>query len=128
MSTRSNADAVEALQGILGEYGYQVQGVSLSGCLHLKSAVTRAGENVLLLNPGWIDRNLFPGWDLVEIAQGEAYAANALMVGERVLYAAAFPKTAGLLRDAGIPLEIADMSELAKAEGAVTCCSLVFEI
>jgi hypothetical protein len=33
----------------------------------------------------------------------------------------------GLLDARGIPLDIADVSELQKAEGAVTCCSLVSE-
>ena len=127
LSTRSNTNAVEALQVILGEYGYHVQGVTLTDCLHLKSAVTRVWKNTLLLNSDWIDRGIFPDWVIVEVTPGEEYAANALLIGERVLYAAAFPKTAQRLRDAGFPLEIVDMSELAKAEGAVTCCSLVFE-
>jgi dimethylargininase len=128
LSTRSNSEAVELLQGILGEYGYRVRGVPLKGCLHLKSAVTRVSQNTLLLNPDWIDRHIFTGWDFVEVARGEDYAANALLIGDRVLYAAAYPKTAKKLGEVGLSLEIVDMSELAKAEGAVTCCSLVFRI
>jgi dimethylargininase len=78
------------------------------------------------VNPTWINPESFPGWDLIEIAPGEEHAANALLVGETVLYPAAFPLTAQRLRDAGIQLEVVDLSELAKAEGAVTCCSLIF--
>jgi dimethylargininase len=128
LSTRSNAEAVNALSGILKNFGYHIHGVSLKDCLHLKSAVTRVGENTLLLNPDWVNQDIFTGWDLVEVAPGEDYAANALLIGKRVLYAAVYRETAKRLIDAGISLEIVDVSELAKAEGAVTCCSLVFEI
>lgn len=127
LSSRSNQLAVEKMQNILQEYGYSVKGVSLSGCLHLKSAVTQVAPNCLLLNPNWIDRNTFSEWDQIEVAPEEDHAANALLIGGAVLYPAAFPATAFQLQAAGISLEIVDLSELAKAEGAVTCCSLVFQ-
>ncbi len=39
---------------------------------------------------------------------------------------ACFPRTAQRLREAGIDVVTVDVSELQKAEGATTCCSLVF--
>ena len=126
LSSRSNRSAVESLQEILVEFGYTVRGVTLGDCLHLKSAVTQVGWRTLLINPSWIDPATFPGWEWIEIAPGEDHGANALLIGDRVLYPASFPRTAERLRDAGFPLEIVDVSELQKAEGAVTCCSLVF--
>ncbi|MDO8835322.1 MAG: hypothetical protein Q7V01_06980, partial [Vicinamibacterales bacterium] len=44
----------------------------------------------------------------------------------QTIYPAAFPRTHRLLEARGIPLVVVDVSELQKAEGAVTCCSLVF--
>ncbi len=127
MSSRSNRAAVDALQAFLGGFGYYVTGVNLSGCLHLKSAVTRVGPRTLLVNSSWVDPATFPEWELIGVAPGEDYAANALLIGDRVLYPAAYPMTAHRLVAFGILLEIIDLSELAKAEGAVTCCSLVFQ-
>ena len=50
MSTRSNQEAVNQMNQLLGKYGYKTQGVELHDCLHLKSAVTSVGDNTLLIN------------------------------------------------------------------------------
>ncbi len=126
-SERSNEAAIKQLQEILAPYGYRVRGAPVSGCLHLKSAVTRVGERTLLLNPAWTDASLFEGFEVIEVHPDEPYAANAVWLEEGVVYPAAFPKTLERLRAAGIRVETVDISELAKAEGAVTCCSLLFE-
>ena len=44
-----------------------------------------------------------------------------------VLYPSSFPKTQRRLEEAGLRLKIVDATEVAKAEGAVTCCSLIFQ-
>ena len=54
-------------------------------------------------------------------------AANALLVGGTVIYPAAYPRTRRRLEEAGIAVQIVDVSELAKAEGGVTCCSLILQ-
>ena len=56
----------------------------------------------------------------------EPYAANGLLVGGRLIYPESFPRTRARLEAAGIAIDPVDVSELQKAEGAVTCCSLVF--
>jgi putative endonuclease len=81
--------------------------------------------DVVLLNPAWVAPAAFDGFRRVEIDPAEAYAANALLVGDAVIYPVAFPSTAGRLERAGVRLVTVDVSELAKAEGAVTCCSLI---
>jgi dimethylargininase len=48
-----------------------------------------------------------------------------LRLPDRIIFPAAFPRTAERLAERGFRLEIVDASELAKAEGAVTCCSLI---
>ena len=42
------------------------------------------------------------------------------------VYPQSYPATRKRLEKLGIPLAIVDVSELAKAEGAVTCCSILF--
>jgi dimethylargininase len=58
---------------------------------------------------------------------GEPAAANALRVHERVIYSSTHVRTAERLRAAGVQLVTVDVSEVEKAEGAVTCCSVLVE-
>jgi len=126
-SARTNADGIAQLRRIAGTAGYTVQAVPIRGCLHLKSAVTEVAEGTVLINPEWVDRIAFAPFGQIEIDRDEPHAANALRIGDRVVYPASFPKTLRRLESAGIRPTLVDMSELQKAEGAVTCCSLVFD-
>ena len=124
-SARSNADGVAQLREILAEYGYTVKGVPIHGCLHLKSAATALDDETVLLQPAWIDRAAFAAYHIIEVDPAEEHAANVLRIGAAVVMPACFPRTRQRLQDAGIDVVTVDVSELQKAEGAVTCCSLV---
>jgi dimethylargininase len=125
-SARTDADGIAQLRAIVRDAGYTVQPVPIRGCLHLKSAVTDVADDVVLINPEWVDRASFAAFRQIEIDAGEPHAANALRIGDGVIYPASFPRTLRRLESAGVaPLPV-DVSELQKAEGAVTCCSLVF--
>jgi dimethylargininase len=128
LTTRSNQSAIDQIRNFLQPYEYTVQGVSVNGCLHLKSAVTQVAEDALLINPAWVEKQGFPGMDFIEVDPSEPYAANALMIGQSVIYQPAFPKTIERLVAAGIRPILVDQSELAKAEAALTCCSLIFKV
>jgi dimethylargininase len=123
---RSNAEGIAQLRDILAQFRYSVQAVPTRDCLHLKSAVTQVAEDTLLVNPAWVDVAVFPDYRLIEIDPAEQHAANALRIGDGVLYPSCFPRTRQRLEAVGIAVTAVDVSELQKAEGAVTCCSLVF--
>lgn len=127
MSTRSNREAINQLNELLGGYGYSVIGVELHDCLHLKSAVTRVDDQTLLINKNWVDPRCFDEFDLIEIDPSEPHAANCLSIGEAIIFPTAFPKTRARLEERGYKVVTVDVSELAKAEGAVTCCSLIIQ-
>jgi len=124
-SARSNAEGIAQLRERVAEFGYAVHSVPIHGCLHLKSAVTQVAWDTLLVQPAWVDPAAFVGFRLIEVDPGEEHAANALWLGRGVVYPACFPRTQRRLEDAGIAVTPVDVSELQKAEGAVTCCSLV---
>ncbi|HUI88003.1 MAG TPA: hypothetical protein VLX61_04695 [Anaerolineales bacterium] len=128
LSSRSDPNAAEQIQDFLQPYGYKIQAVMVEGCLHLKSAVTQVAAATLLINPAWVDGKNFAGMECIEIDPSESYAANALMIDDTVLYPRAFPKTRKKLADAGIKIVDVHADELAKAEGALTCCSLIFTL
>ena len=126
-SGRSNDHGIEQLRAVAWPYGYTVTAVPVSGCLHLKSAVTEVAASVVLINPAWIDAALFGDVRVLHVDPDEPYAANGLLVGGRLIYPTSFPRTRQRLEAAGIVVDAVDVSELQKAEGAVTCCSLVFD-
>jgi dimethylargininase len=95
--------------------------------LHLKSAVTAVSDDTLLVNPDWIDDH-FDGYRTISVDPSEPLAANVLRVGERVAVSTSYPRTAERLDNAGIQHRSVTSSELAKAEGALTCCSLIFSV
>jgi dimethylargininase len=103
-----------------------VRSVRFTGCLHLKSAVTLVGESVLLVNPEWVDPTVFDGERTLAIDSREPFAANALLVGQQVvLHGEQFQRTRQILESAGVRVVPVPAAELAKAEGGVTCCSLL---
>lgn len=125
LSTRSNREAIDQLNEMLGGYGYAMTGVALHGCLHLKSAVTRVDDQTLLINKNWLDAGHFDDFALIEVDPSEPSAANCLPIGESIIFPTAFPKTRARLEERGYKIAPVEVSELAKAEGAVTCCSLI---
>jgi len=127
LSSRTNAAAIAQMRQALSPFGYSVDAVKVGGCLHLKSAVTAVDDDVLLVNPAWVSKDLFKGYRFIDVDPTEAMAANALRVGGVVIYPKAFPRTAGRLERSGLAIRLVEASEVAKAEGAVTCCSVIFE-
>jgi dimethylargininase len=124
-SGRSDDGGIEQLRAVVWPYGYTVTPVPVTGCLHLKSAVTEVAPGVVLINPARVEATAFGDVRVMEIDADEPYAANGLLVGNRLIYPTSFPKTLRRLEAAGIDVDAIDVSELQKAEGAVTCCSLV---
>ena len=130
-STRTNQSGIEQLRELVARYGITLETVDISGCLHLQSAATPVARDALLVNPAWVDRAALAGLKTIDIDPAEADAANALYLadaahGDTVLYQPQFPRTLKRLQQAGLHVVLVDMSELGKAEGALTCCALVF--
>ena len=125
ISTRSNDASVRQIQELLDKYGYKVTGVEMHDCLHLKTAVTKVDEKTLLINPNWVDTFHFKDFDWIEVDPSEPFAANCLPVEGAIIYPTAFPKTQQRLEQKGYKMVTVNVAELAKAEGAVTCCSLI---
>jgi dimethylargininase len=126
VSSRTNETAVDHMRSILQPWGYRVHRVFVSGCLHLKSAVTALSDDRLLLNGAWVARSQFDSFGLVDVDPLESGAANIVRAGGELVYPDAFPRTRERLEREGFLVRTVDVSELAKAEGAVTCCSLIF--
>ena len=125
-SRRTNAEGLTQLRRTLEPLGYSVVGVPVTRCLHLKSAVTQVRDRTVLLNPEWVAPQTFEAFERIDIDPSEPHAANALLVDGALIFPSAYPRTRERLEARGISVASIDVSELIKAEGAVTCCSLVF--
>ncbi len=126
ISARSNEAGRAQLRELLAPFGYMVEGVATRDCLHLKSAVTQVADDAVLVNPAWLaDAATFAEYRRIEVDPAEEHAANAVRVGDALLYPDCFPRTLQRLRTAGVEVTTVDVSELQKAEGAVTCCSIL---
>ena len=125
LSTRSDQNAINQLRDLLEPDGYTITGVQLHDCLHLKSAATRIDDRTLLINKAWVDTKHFEQYTLIDVDPDEPHAANCLPVNNTIIYPTSFPKTDATLKAHGYNVINVDVDELAKAEGAVTCCSLI---
>ena len=127
LTKRSNAEGIRQLAALLAPHNYEVTAVPVTGCLHLKSALTYLGRNTLLANRSWFDTTAVADYDLIDVDSAEPHAANALAVGETIIFPSSFPRTLGWIEARGFHVAVLDISELQKAESGVTCSSLIFE-
>jgi len=126
VGARTNESGVAQLRATLAPFGYEVRAVAFRGALHLKTAATAVGPRTVLVNPAWVDVAVFEGAWRVEVDPAEPFAANALLLHDgAVIHADAFPRTRERLELSGVRVVPVPAGELAKAEGGVTCCSLL---
>ncbi|MHC5004249.1 MAG: dimethylarginine dimethylaminohydrolase family protein [Planctomycetota bacterium] len=128
LTGRTNDEGVAQLRAIAGPLGFTVTTVRPRGCLHLKSAATAVGDETLLVSPAHVDTAELLGPRLLEVDPDEPDAANVLRVAPgSVAVALSAPRTAARLERHGVRCHALDISEVAKAEGALTCCSLLLD-
>jgi dimethylargininase len=127
ISSRTNADGAKELARELTPFGYSIRPVEVRGCLHLKSACCSLGDGKILANREWFDVAALSGYEIVDVASDEPGAANILRIGGSVVMPECYPGTAELLCGRGLAIRAVDISELMKAEAAVTCSSVIFD-
>jgi dimethylargininase len=126
LSARTNRAGFARLRDLLELEGASVETLPVPSGLHLLSGCTYLGRGVLLVTDDYAGLPAFAGLDLILVPPDEAPAANALAVGENVLLADGYPRTADLVRRQGFQVLPLSLTEFAKADGGVTCLSLPF--
>lgn len=125
-TSRTNDAGIEALRGLVAPFGYEVVPVAVTGCLHLKSAVTALDDKTLLANRAWFDSAPFGARNFVDVPVEEPGAANVLRVGGELWAHPGFARTFERLAAMGHRVVAMEISEFVKAEAALTCKSLLF--
>jgi len=106
-TSRTDPLGAQALASAVEPFGYRVQTVPVTGCLHLKSAATALDPETLIAFSAWAGANV------VEVE-------GTLITDVRAT------ATADILCDQGYSIVAMEVSEFAKAEGALTCKSVLF--
>ncbi len=125
-SARTNAYGVQKLRRTFEPAGLDVVDLPVPDALHLKCHVTPLGREMILLVEDWLPPAMFPDVRAVVVPAAEAYAANVLAIGDTVLMAAGFKRTRDALEAAGFRVVALETTEFRKADGSLTCLSLVY--
>jgi dimethylargininase len=125
-SSRTNLEGIEAFARIVSPFGYKVTPVAVSGSLHLTTACSAIDDETLLVNPRWIDATPFARFWVWHVPEQEPWAANIVRVREAVCVEAGAPRTLELIGKHCADVEVLDISEFRKAEGSLSCLSILF--
>lgn len=126
ISERTNRAGAEQLGRILAAYGNTWTPVPVEAGLHLKSSVSYIGDQTLLVTEQLAFREEFQGFRLITLEKNAAYAANALLINDRILVPAGFPGAKKALETTGRQVIEIDVSEARKMDGGLSCMSLRF--
>ena len=122
LSKRSNERAIQSLSQKVGK---KIISVPVIKGLHLKSAVSYLGNNVLLIDPERVENTAFKSFQWIEVEEKDSYAANCLALGNRIIMPAGFPTIREKILQHGFETKEVEMSEFEKADGGVTCLSII---
>lgn len=122
-SGRTNDEGIAWLERVFGRH--RLVRVDLPpGILHLKCVCSPLGDRILLADAS-LEASLFDA-HVVRVPVEETYAANVVTIGDHVIVAEGFPCTLEAITTAGFQVHPVPISEVRKADGSLTCQSLVF--
>ncbi|MEP6913050.1 MAG: arginine deiminase family protein [bacterium] len=126
LSSRTNARGIAALGQIVEAFGYTVVPVTVNGGLHLTTGCGIVNDETVLLNPRWLDASAFRGLRQLHVPEEEPWAANTIRVNSAVCLEDQAPRTIDLVQPYAGSIDTLDISEFRKAEGSLSCLSLIF--
>lgn len=127
LSSRTNARGIAALEKIVEVFGYSVVPVAVTGGLHLTTGCGIVNDETVLLNPRWLDASAFRNLRQLHVPEEEPWAANTIRVDNAVCVEQEAPRTVDLVQPYAGSIDTLDISEFRKAEGSLSCLSLIFK-
>ena len=126
LSARTNQHGADQVISILNKYGMTGSVIKLEKVLHLKTGLAYLEDNNLVVCGEFLSDPEFKKFNFIEIAEDESYAANCILINDKVLIPKGFPKAKQKIIDAGYIVVELDMSEFQKLDGGLSCLSLRF--
>lgn len=126
-SARTNAAGIAELAGLLADWGWRLREVHTPpGVLHFKTDCSLMDGETVLATRRLSASGCFAGYRVLDVAEGEEAAANAIRFNDLVIMPAGFPRTRAVVERAGYTVREVGNSECAKLDGGMSCLSLRF--
>lgn len=129
ISHRTNEGGARQLSRFLAADGFTSSTVDIRGMrsiLHLKSGTAYLNNRDLVVMDELAGREEFSGYNLIPVSSEESYACNCVLVNDRVLVPAGYPRLQADLVTRGYDPMPLEMSEFRKMDGGLSCLSLRF--
>jgi dimethylargininase len=126
ISQRTNLEGAEQFKSIVMPFGYSCSFIPVKSVLHLKTGATYIGNNNLLAMDEFLLHPAFANFNVLPVPAAEAYAANAILINEKLVFPNGFPKTKAMLEKLNYNMAEVSMTEFEKMDGGLTCLSLRF--
>ncbi|PVB61028.1 arginine deiminase family protein [Labrenzia sp. 011] len=129
LSARTDREGAEAFAALLETWGYRAEVCNTpDGVLHFKTACSTLGDDVILATKVMADSGFFGERRVIEVPEGEDYAANVIRVNDVVLVPEGYPKTLAAIRATGFDTVVLPTHEARKVDGGLSCLSLRFSL
>jgi dimethylargininase len=125
ISRRTNTQGAKAVAAIAEPQGFTVTSVRVGTVLHLKSGLSAVDDRTVLWHESACEREDLIGLRVVEVPGDDPEAANVVRLADgRILVGSHHPATADLVQGLGLEVLSVDVSEIARADGGLTCMSI----
>lgn len=129
LSARTDGPGIAALRPLVEALGYRLRIVDTpADILHFKTESSLLDPETVLATPKLAATGCFKGYRVIETAEGETAAANAIRFNDPVLMSAGHPRTADRLDAAGYKVVALPMTQAALLDGGLSCLSLRFSL
>ena len=126
-SARTDAAGIAEMAAIATGWGHRVREVfTPPGVLHFKTDCSLMDADCVLATKRLSASGCFDGYRIIDVADGEEAAANAIRFNDVVLFPAGFARTRDRVIAAGFDVVEIGNSECAKLDGGMSCLSLRF--
>ena len=124
-SARTDEKGVRQLSEIVTPLGYVIREVfTPPEILHFKTDCSLLGPYEILSTKRLQSSGCFDGYSVINVADGEEAAANAIRVNDYVIMPAGLPRTRAILEEYGYKVKVINNTECAKLDGGMSCLSL----
>ena len=129
LSARTDRAGIAGLRPIVEALGYRLRlVVTPPEILHFKTESSLLDPETILATPRLAATGCFDSYRVIETAQGEEAAANAIRFNAPVFLAAGHPETAERLDAAGFSVTALSVSQAALLDGGLSCMSLRYSM
>ena len=125
LSKRTNEKGIEVIEKTFPCHSIDIEG------LHLKSVLSMVGVNKIAIGMSSIAQQIKKRiiektgkYQFIEVPDDSA--ANCLLINGKLIVREEYQESKKLLQGIGLEIHTLSNTELAKADGALTCCSVLF--